>query len=106
MSDQVVEWAPYRLKTGVTEAELFKAAEELQRDFLAKQPGYIRRELVKGDDGTFIDIVWWTSRRTAEEAVANAASSASCRRYFALMQEADDAQPGAGVMHFQSLRSY
>lgn len=102
---QVVEWAPFRLRPGRVEAELLKASDELQSEFLARQSGYIRRELVKGADGGFVDIVWWTDRRAAEEAMARVAASEVCARYFSLMRE-EDAGAGAGVAHFLTLKAY
>ena len=40
MTDQVLEWAPFRLKPGVDEATLLESSERLQRDFLARQEGF------------------------------------------------------------------
>jgi hypothetical protein len=106
MSTQVIEWAPFRLRDGVSEPELREASRQLQSEFLARQPGFLRRELVRGDDGGFVDVVWWASRRAAEEAVENAAASASCARYFSLMEQADHAAPGAGVSHFATVETH
>lgn len=105
MKSQVIEWAPFRLKSGKSEAELAAASDELQRDFLASQSGYLRRDVVRKDDGSFADIILWSSRHEAEAAMAKVANSTSCARYFALMQEGDG-DPGAGVAHFTVLKSY
>lgn len=106
MNRQIIEWAPFRLRADATEARVLEASARLQRDFLEAQPGFVRRELLRGGDGQFVDIVWWTSRQAAEAAMAAAASSAACGQYFALMHEADHAEPGAGVVHFESLAQY
>lgn len=105
MSNQVIEWAPFSVREGVAEAALIAASEKLQRDFLANQDGFLRRELVKGQDRSYVDLVWWSSMETAEAAMAKVMESAICREYFALM-EPHQAEAGAGVLHFRSLRTY
>jgi len=45
-----LEWAPFSLKEGVSEAEILKASENLQTEFLCQQKGFIRRELLRGAD--------------------------------------------------------
>jgi hypothetical protein len=105
MTGHVVEWAPFSIREGVGEAALLAASERLQREFLARQDGFVRRELIKGAERGYVDIVWWTSQETAEAAMAKVMESAICRDYFALM-EPHQAEAGAGVLHFRSLRSY
>ena len=105
MANQVIEWAPFSVREGVAEATVIAASEKLQRDFLARQEGFLRRELVKGQDRAYVDLVWWSSMETAEAAMAKATESAACRDYFALM-EPNQAEAGAGVLHFRSLRTY
>ena len=85
MTDQVVEWAPFRLKQGLDEATLLQASERMQRDFLARQDGFVRRELIKGAEGAYIDLVWWDSFAASQAAMKNAASSTAYRSYFTLM---------------------
>jgi len=102
----VIEWAPFRLKNGVTEADILAASDALQVAFLASQPGFVRRELVRADDGRYIDIVCWATKEAADEAVANAAKSASCGRYFSLMQAEDHDDPNAAVSHFRVVKRY
>jgi hypothetical protein len=106
MNGQVVEWAPFRLNPGVSEEELLRSSERLQRDFLESQPGYLKRELIKGDDGGFVDVVWWRSLEEAHAVMKTAMESPVCATYFALMHGADQADPAAGVKHFRSLRTY
>jgi hypothetical protein len=57
MTEAVVEWAPFRMKLGVDETALLRSSEELQMQFLAKQRGFIRRELLRGGDGNYVDLV-------------------------------------------------
>ncbi len=105
MTGHVVEWAPFNTREGVGEPALLAASERLQREFLAKQDGFVRRELIKGGERAYVDLVWWSSQETAEAAMAKVMASAICRDYFAMM-EPPQAEAGAGVLHFRSLCSY
>ena len=102
----VVEWAPFRLAAGVTDAELVDASEALQREFLERQPGFVRRELLRSADGAWADLVYWRDAASADAVVHAIGESAACRAYFRLMQGADAADPGAGVLHLRRVRSY
>ena len=102
----VIEWAPFRLADGVSEAALLDASEALQRDFLRHQPGFLGRELLRGPDGQWADLVMWESRAAAEAILPAIGESAACHAYFALMQGADTADPGAGVLHLARVRRW
>ena len=101
----IVEWAPFELAEGVDEATLLAASEALQTGFLSQQRGFIHRELLKGQANQWADAVYWNSLEEAEQAAQNAANSPICYRYFTLM-DADHTDPGAGVLHFQRVKSY
>lgn len=102
----IVEWAPFTVKDGVDDAQLIAASEALQNEFLSKQSGFIRRELLKGENGQWVDLAVWESREHAERAVQNAAESPVCFRYFQLMADADHDDPGEGVSHFERIKVY
>jgi hypothetical protein len=105
MTDQILEWAPYRLKPGVDEAALLGASERLQRDFLAHQDGFVRRELIKGAEGAYIDLVWWDSFAASQAAMRKAAGSPACKSYMALM-DCSDRDPLHDVQLFGVVRGY
>lgn len=102
----VVEWAPFRVATGVPEATLLDASEALQRDFLAHQPGFLRRELLRGDDGQWVDLVYWANEASAKGVIEAVASSPVCQSYFQLMVGGDGIDPSAGVLHARRVRVY
>ena len=103
----VIEWAPFRLRDGVTEAELLAASDAIQREFLGGQPGFLRRELARGAHGLWVDVVHWADRTAADEAMATAATSAACRTYFELMAGANGGDdPGEGLLLVQRVRAY
>ena len=105
MTDQVLEWAPFRLKSGVDEATLLESSERLQRDFLAHQEGFVRRELIEGAEGAYIDLVWWDSFAASQAAVKSAARSPARRAYVALM-DCSDRDPRDEVLLFSILGDY
>lgn len=105
MSEQVLEYAPFKLKPGVDEAALLQSSQALQDEFLAKQPGFVRRELVKNGERDYVDLVWWTSMKAAMTAMEVVAKSTVCAKYFSLMG-ADHNSPGDGVKHYRLVHTY
>jgi len=102
----IIEWAPFTLRNGASEQRLMEASESLQRDFLDRQEGFLRRDLLKAEDGSWVDLVFWRSRADMDAAMKRVTESPVCHTYFSLMNEADSADPGAGVLHFQQRCSY
>lgn len=105
-SQPCIEYAPFRLKPGVSEETLLAASHALQQDFVARQPGFVRRDLLRGPDGQWVDLVEWQSREAALAIMDAVAASPACHAYFALMEGADHADPGSGVTHFERVRQY
>lgn len=77
----VIEVALFRTKAGTEEAVLLDAIEESQRGFLAQCPGFIRRELAKGEDGQWLDMVYWQSLHDAQRAAQAFPTHPSARRF-------------------------
>ena len=59
-----VELVTFKLNEGADEAAFLQAADAVMAD-IRQLPGYMRRELLKGDDGQWIDVVHWRSRADA-----------------------------------------
>jgi hypothetical protein len=106
MSYHIVELAPFKVAREADENELLAASETLQVEFLAHQPGFVRRELLRGKEGRWVDLVVWTSREAAEAAVIRAGESPACFRYFQLMEGANHHEPGADVEHYEAVKTY
>ena len=104
--DVVIEWAPFRVRAGVTVEALIAASDQLQADFLARQPGFVSRELLRGPDQQWTDLVFWESRAAVDTAMQKVADSPACGRYFALMEVADHADAGAGVLLLGRVKRY
>ncbi|XDD49966.1 antibiotic biosynthesis monooxygenase [Leptospira sp. WS92.C1] len=98
----IIEWAPFELLEGTEETLLLAASAVLQSDFLDKQEGFIKRELLKGNGNHWVDMVYWQNRESAERAMENVASSPACLAYFKLMAETDHNDLHADVSHFIS----
>jgi hypothetical protein len=88
----------------VSEAALLEASDALQRDFLALQPGFVRRELLRGAGGMWSDLVIWRDEQTVMAAMTAAEQSATCLRYFSLLEGPSDA--GTGVQILSRVRRY
>lgn len=105
MDKQTVEWAEFQLKKKVSEQELLKASDNLQQEFLQKQPGFIRRELLKKSEGSYVDILWWKTRKYAEQASDKVMQHPACLGYFQLM-DADLMNPNEAPTHFLQVKTY
>ena len=103
---QILEWAPFTIKEGITEQQLLEASKVLQTDFLEKQNGFIRRELLVQSDRNFIDTILWESMDAARKVMDKIKDSEACANYFVLMEEVDTSQPEQGVLHYQMYASY
>lgn len=102
-SGLTLEWAPFEVKQGVSDQALLKAAQAVETQFLVHQKGYIKRELLKGNDGKWADIVYWQSQQDADLASQAAYKSDICINYFVLMKEAEHSQV-SNVQHFTVMK--
>jgi hypothetical protein len=101
-----IEWAPFTLAEGVDHAALLAASDALQTEFLSKQPGFIKRELLKQSETRWVDVVYWNSRDEAEQAARDVLNSPAGSTYFSLMVAADNDDSDAGVLHLQRVKTY
>ena len=104
-STEIVEWAPFTIKKGVSNEKLRRAAQSVEVGFLAKQEGYIKRSLLKGTDGQWVDIVYWESKELANAASLKAYESPVCFEYFSLMQNMDHSEV-SNVQHYEIVKSW
>lgn len=102
----VIEWAPFELIAGTDEDVLLQASEALQKEFLDSQKGFVRRELLRGKDNQWTDLVYWESMEDAAQAAKNAANNLVCHAYFRLMVVSDHDDPAAGVLHYERIMTY
>jgi hypothetical protein len=105
MTRTVLEWAPLRVRPGVTEEQLLAAAALLQSGFISRQFGFLKRKLVRRRDGSYVDLVLWATAEAAEQAMHHAEANDTCRAYFALLND-DSATAGAGVEHLEVMADF
>lgn len=101
----IVEIARITLAPGRTEADLVAASNAFQSSFLHGQPGFLRRDLVRGEGGEFYDIVLWQSEAEAAAVMQRAMSSEACLAYFSVM-DMTNADASTGVRHLPVLARY
>jgi hypothetical protein len=64
----IVEVSQFRLVPGTDERAFLEAADETQRGFLANQDGFVGRDLLRGEEGSWMDIVRFETREAANAA--------------------------------------
>jgi len=104
MAIPVTVLAPIKLAADKTEAELLAASERFQNEFVAHQPGVIRRELIRKGDGHYLDIVQFRSAEDAEDIIQKEKESAVCHAFFVVMDLTD--MDDSNIEFYPSLATY
>jgi hypothetical protein len=99
-----LEWVPFHTAPGVSEATLIAAAEQLHREFLALQPGYIRRSLLRDAEGGFVDCVAWRSAADHASAMTASMDHPAAQPFFACL--ANPEADGADMHHFHVVQDW
>jgi hypothetical protein len=81
---QVIEWAQFRTKEGVSEEQVHAEARKAH-DWLSIQPGYLERRLTRSDDGGWVDCLFWVDMQTAKEAAGCIHDAPETQGFLALM---------------------
>jgi len=105
-SEAVVEWAPFKLRDEVNEAKLKSVSDQLQNEFLVKQKGFVKRELLKKGEKEWVDLVYWESQNDANNAMKSSESSTFCKAYFELMDMSNQDDNSNGVSHLKVIEKY
>lgn len=103
-NDIIIEWAPFRVANHVTTEQLIAAAERVEQEFLKQQPGYLKRELLQGEDNQWVDLVHWRSGVEAQNAGKAFMQHPCCMAYIELMANMD--QPGNGPQHYRQTKAW
>lgn len=67
MNSPTIELVQFRLRDGVDEGTFLAAVADTQVA-ISRLPGFLSRELLKGDDGLWVDLVHWCSAAEAHAA--------------------------------------
>jgi len=107
MTKPITVLAPILLAAGKTEADLLAASDTFQKDFAGKQPGLIRRELVRKSEGEYLDIIQFRSMEDAKVIIEKEKESPACHAFFVVMNmEMETTDDSDGIDFYQSLATY
>ncbi len=81
-----VEVVLFKLKPGVEEAAFVRASDALL-PVLRAMSGFVRRELLKGEDGQWIDLVHWNSLAEAQAAAEQVPHLPACHPFLGMIDE-------------------
>lgn len=70
-SAKVVEVVTFKLKPGVSAAEFRTVDKDVEKQHVSRQPGFVSRESVGGEDGEWLVIVHWRSGKDADASMAS-----------------------------------
>lgn len=93
--NETIELVTFRLASG--DARSFVAANGMINDWLKKQPGFISRRLGQKADGSWIDVLMWSSDEAAKTAGAKAMTELSDCKAMAMISPAEDMMAHAPV---------
>jgi hypothetical protein len=71
----LVELTTFKLNKGVDGRDFLKSAEQMQKDFLSQQKGFIKRTLTNEGDTLWTDIVYWENEELQGNAMKLAETS-------------------------------
>jgi hypothetical protein len=97
--------APAKLKSGVDEATMLAASDQFEKNFVKKQPGIVRRHLLRDGNGNYADLVFFESKDAADNVVQAELASPECALFFSLM-EMDESAPDMGVLAYEQIKAY
>ncbi len=71
----LIELTTFKLNKGVVSGDFVKSAEQMQKDFLTQQKGFIKRILTNSGDTLWTDIVCWENEELQSNAMKLAEKS-------------------------------
>lgn len=106
MTGPYVILAPIQLKDGLGEKTLVEASDAFQAAFAGRQPGILKRLLLRAQDGSYADLVLFESKDAAERVIEAELKSEACHDHFKIMEVPEDTSPDMGVMKFGHVKTY
>ena len=88
----VVELALGKVKPGVNREDYLQAAVAIEED-LRRMPGFISRRILVGEDGMWVDLIYWNNLEVFLRAAEEFQNIASAQTLFGLLD------PGANRMY-------
>jgi len=82
-----LEIAMYKIKNGVSEADFIQAGVEMEKNFIKKQKGFIKRTFAKSENGEWVDVIYWETMDDAMKASEAAMKSPVCAPMFGMLDD-------------------
>jgi len=104
LTETITVLATSTLAPGVSEAEFIEASNQFQNDFVSRQPGVLRRELLRKESGDYLEIIQFRSARDLADVLEKEKTSEACHAYLQkiVMDETND----SGLETCASLATY
>lgn len=77
----------YELAEGISEEHLIKVAGKIVKEWMKQQPGFIKWEVHRLRDESFIDLVYWDSEADAKNAEKEMANIPNAGDWYACYKE-------------------
>ncbi len=101
MTKVVIEIAQFKLVNDVADQDFLREAEHVQHAFLEKQPGYTDRELLKDEEGQWVDVLHWKTTAQAQAAAQAMLQEPACQGFITLI----DPQ-SVKMLHFERRKKW
>lgn len=88
----------YNLADGVSEEHLLNVSAEIIKSWMSKQPGFIKWEIHKNNDGGYTDIVCWESKEDAKKSEADMVNIPNAKDWFACYEEGSISSKNLSLM--------
>lgn len=82
-----MEFSTFRLKNGVSEDDLFKAADDAVKGLMTKEDGFLGHAILRGENKTYVDVLFATSQERASQICAKWTGNLFCQSYLEKIEE-------------------
>jgi len=82
-----MEFSTFRIKNGVSEHELFKAADDAVKGFMSKEDGFLGHVVLRGEDKTYVDVLFATSQERVSQICAKWIGNPFCQSYLEKIED-------------------
>lgn len=83
----ILEIVNFKVKDGVSTEAFLKASADMEKSFVSKQVGFIKRTLGKGEDSKWVDVVYWETMENATKVAEATMESPVCAPMFGMIDE-------------------
>lgn len=77
----------YKLSENISEEQLLNVANDIAKNWMSKQSGFIKWEIHKNNDGGYTDIVYWKSKDDAKKAEADMVNIPNANEWYSCYEE-------------------